>query len=118
MNHLAAAYLEAKRWAEAEMTARECLGLRKQKPSDDWWRFHTMSQLGAALVGQKKYVAAEPLIIQGYQGLQARAGKIPVSWKQSLADAAARIVPFYQAWGKQDKAAEWRMKLKPAQTID
>jgi hypothetical protein len=118
MNSLASLWLEAKRWAEAEMMARECLDLRKQKQPDDWWRFHTMSQLGVALAGQKKYGEAEPLIIQGYEGLQTRAGKIPLPWKQSLADAAARIVPFYQAWGQHAQAAEWRKKLPPAQAIE
>jgi hypothetical protein len=114
MNNLAGAYLDARRWAEAERTARECLSLRDKKSPDDWWRYHTMSQLGAALARQTKYAEAEPLLLQGYEGLKAREAKIPASRKDALAEAAARIVPFYKAWGQNDKAAEWRSRLAKA----
>ena len=86
---------------------------RTRKPPDDWSRFHTMSLLGAALAGQKKYAEAEPLLIAGYEGLKAREAKIPAPSRGRLAAAAARIVPFYEAWGQPDKAAEWRRSLGP-----
>jgi tetratricopeptide (TPR) repeat protein len=110
-NNLVRAYLDAGRWSEAEAQARECLEVRARKQPDNWLRFHTMSQLGAALAGQKKYAEAEPLLIGGYEGLEARQAKIPVPSRKTLPAAAARIVPFYEAWGKMDKAAEWRRKL-------
>jgi tetratricopeptide (TPR) repeat protein len=111
MNNLAWGYLEASRWADAEKTARECLGLRPTKGPDDWWRYPTMSQLGAALAGQKQYAEAEPLLLQGYKGLHARSATIPARRRNLLGEAAARIVPFYEAWGKPEKAAEWGAKL-------
>ena len=114
MNELTAAYLVARRWAEAETLARDCLDLREKKQPDDWWKFHTMSQLGAALLGQKKYAEAEPLLLQGYEGLKAREAKIPAPRKDSLAESAAWIVKLYEAWGKTDKAAEWRKTLATA----
>jgi tetratricopeptide (TPR) repeat protein len=114
MNNLAGAYLDARRWVEAEMTARQCLSLRDQKSPDGWWRYHTMSQLGAALTGQKKYAEAEPLSLQGYGGLKARESKIPPPRKGSLAEAAERIIQLYEAWGQKDKAAEWRSRLVKA----
>jgi serine/threonine protein kinase len=92
LNSLAGAYLEARRWAEAERTARECLSLRAKQPPDDWWRYQTMSQLGAALAGQTKYAEAEPLILAGYEGLKAREAKIPAPNKPCLTEAADRIV--------------------------
>jgi serine/threonine protein kinase/tetratricopeptide (TPR) repeat protein len=49
MDNLTGAYLDASLWAEAEPLARQCLDLREKKQPDHWWRFHTMSQLGAAL---------------------------------------------------------------------
>jgi serine/threonine protein kinase/tetratricopeptide (TPR) repeat protein len=109
-NNLARAYLGARRWADAETTARECLGIREKKQPDDWWRFHTMSQLGAALAGQKKFAEAEPLLLQGYDGLKAREAKIVASQKKKLAEAAARIVKLYEAWGKAEEAVDWRKK--------
>ena len=62
-------------------------------------RFHTMSQLGAALAGQKKYAEAEPLLIDGYDGMKAREAKIPAPAKKDLAAAAARIVTLLRGVG-------------------
>ena len=80
---------------------------------DDWLRFYAMSQLGAALVARKKYAAAEPMLVGGYEGLKAREAKMSVSARRHVAAAAARIAPLYEAWGKPDKAAEWRTRLGP-----
>jgi non-specific serine/threonine protein kinase/serine/threonine-protein kinase len=111
MNNLAGAYLDARRWAEAEKTARECLSLREKKQPGDWWCYHTISQLGAALAGQKKYAEAEPLLLQGYEGLNARAGRIPAPRKNSLAEAAARVVRLYDEWNKPEQSTAWKIKL-------
>ncbi len=117
MNNLAATYLMAQRWVEAEMTARECVRLQAENQPDDWRRFRTMSQLGAALAGQKRYSEAEPLLLQGYEGLLDRDGKNALRAKTELAEAAARIVPFYESWGKPEMVAKWRAKLKMAGNI-
>jgi tetratricopeptide (TPR) repeat protein len=115
MNDLAGAYLEARQWSHAETLLRNCLRLRiARKKPDDWWIFLTMSQLGTALARQEKYAEAEPLLIEGYEGLKAREAKIPATRKPELAAAAKRIVPFYRAWGKKDKADQWRAKLAPS----
>jgi eukaryotic-like serine/threonine-protein kinase len=104
-------YLRQRRWAEAEAAARECLDGRTRTQPDDWSRFQTSSLLGAALAGQKKYAEAEPFLIDGYEGLKAREASIPAPSRGQLAAAAARIVPLYEAWGRPDKAAEWRRSL-------
>ncbi len=111
LNNLADANLDAQRWPEAEKVARECLKVRERKRPPEWECFQTMSQLGAALAGQKRFAEAEPLLLDGYNGLKAREAVIPANRKQQLMDAAARIAPFYRAWGKQDKAEEWMKKM-------
>ena len=40
----------------------------------------------------------------------------PGRGKTYLAKAAGRIVPFYEAWGQPEKAAEWRAKLAPSES--
>src|SRR5438270_11668737 len=72
-----------------------------------------MSQLGWALKGRKGYVEAEQLLIQGYEGLKDRETNIAAPARKNLIAAAGRIVSFYEAWGKPEKAAEWRAKLAP-----
>ncbi len=67
------------------------------------------------MVGQKKFADAEPLILAGYEGMKARESKIPAPDTPRLTEAAERVVQLYEAWGKKDKAAEWRAKLaRPA----
>jgi serine/threonine protein kinase len=109
---LADAYLAAGRWTEAEAAARKGLDARTRKAPDDWPRFHTLSLLGAALAGQKKHAEAEPLLIAGYKGLKALEARMPSPSRGRVRIAAARIVPFCDAWGKTDRAAEWRKALE------
>jgi hypothetical protein len=71
-----------------------------------------MSQLGAALAGQKRHTEAETLLISGYAGLGDREARIPAPARRNVVAATGRIVPFYESWGKADKAAAWRAKLE------
>jgi hypothetical protein len=112
------AYLAAQRWDDAETAARDGVEGRTRKSPDDWSLYHTMSLRGAALAGQKKYAEAERLLIGGYEQLKARESKIPSPARNRLRAAAARIVPFYEAWGQPEKAAEWRKKLGPGAADD
>jgi hypothetical protein len=99
--------------AEAEPPARRALAIRLDRHPDHWTRFDALSLLGAALAGQKKYAEAEPLLISGYEGLKEREERIPFLWrKKRPAEAGARIVALYDAWGKKDKADAWRKRLK------
>ena len=56
---------------------RECLAIRVKKQPDAWSTFNTQSKLGGVLLGQKKYADAEPLLLQGYEGMKQREAKIP-----------------------------------------
>jgi hypothetical protein len=85
--------------------------LRERRDPGHWPRLHTLSQLGAALAGQNKFAEAEPLLVQGYEGLKVREAMIPAPAKKSLTDAGGRLIALYDAWGKKDKAAEWRVRL-------
>ena len=118
MGNLAAAYLEAERWADAEALLRECLRLREKTTPDDWLLFLTMSQLGASLAGRGNAAEAEPLLINGYEGMAARESKIPPHRKRELRVAAARIVPFYEGCGKTEQARAWRRRLAAAALPD
>jgi hypothetical protein len=99
------------KWSEAEPILRECLAICEKSQPDDWDTSNTRSLLGGSLMGQKKFAEAEPLILAGYEGMKAREAKIPVPSKPRLIEAADRVVQLYEAWGKNDKAAEWRGKL-------
>jgi Flp pilus assembly protein TadD len=103
--------IQQRRCHEAETVLRECLAIRAKTEPDDWSTLHARSLLGGSLLGQGKFAEAEPLILAGYEGLKAREAKIPVRRKPSLAEAAARVVQLYEAWGKPQQAAAWKAKL-------
>jgi tetratricopeptide (TPR) repeat protein len=108
---LADAYIAAGQHAKAEPVLREYLSIRAKAKSDDWITFNARSQLGGSLLAQDRFAEAEPLILQGYEGLKDRKANIPAMRKKSLAEAAARIVRLYECWGKPDQAAAWKAKL-------
>jgi eukaryotic-like serine/threonine-protein kinase len=98
-------------WSAAESVLRECLTIREKSQPDEWSTFNTRSTLGGSLLSQKKYAEAEALIVEGYEGMKAREARIPPPGKPRLTDAAERVVKLYEAWGKPEKAAEWRARL-------
>ena len=72
-----------------------------------------MSLLGASPSGQKKYADAEPLLLQGCQGLQQRQASLPpyLNAPRRITESLERLVQLYDAWGNPAPAAEWKQKL-------
>lgn len=95
------------KFTESEPLAREAFEVNQKKQPDDWQRFRAESLLGASLAGQKKYAEAEPLLLEGYQGMAARKERIAVPDHYHLERAREWLAQLYLAWGKPDKAAEW-----------
>jgi len=62
----------------SRMWMSECLAIRAKKEPDAWTTFNTKSLLGGALLGQKKYGAAEPLL-RGRVGLLTGAARVEVA---------------------------------------
>ena len=107
---LALAYLSQGKFAESEPLARAAVEVDRKKQPDDWQRFRAESLLGASLAGQKRYGEAEPLLLEGYQGMMARKDRMEVpDWYHG--DLAREwVVQLYQAWGKPEKVAEFMKK--------
>ena len=101
--------------AAAEKVLDECLSIRAKKQPDEWNTFNTRSMLGGVLLGQKKYAEAEPLLLQGYEGMKKREAAIPPEVRSiRLTEALERIVLLYHASGRKEQAQEWRQKLNAA----
>jgi tetratricopeptide (TPR) repeat protein/tRNA A-37 threonylcarbamoyl transferase component Bud32 len=92
----ASALLNDGKFAEAEPLARDCLAWREKVLPDDWLTFHIRSVLGGCLLGQKKYVEAEPLLVAGYEGLKCREHLVPYSAIPRLWEALERLVQLNQ----------------------
>jgi tetratricopeptide (TPR) repeat protein len=100
--------LQAQAFADAEPLLRECLAIREKSQPDAWTTFNTMSMVGGALLGQKKYAAAEPLLLRGYEGMKQREKTIPPQGATRIPEALDRLIEFYTATNKPDEAKKWR----------
>jgi hypothetical protein len=65
------------------------------------------------LVAPAKSAEAEPLLVSGYEGVKQREAQLPAAHKVRLTEAVERLVQFYEATGKPEKAAEYRAQLPP-----
>jgi tetratricopeptide (TPR) repeat protein len=104
--------LRQQKFADAEPPLRACLDILENKQPEEWNTFNVKSLLGGSLLGQRQYPEAEPLLVQGYEGLKQRQARIPPTRRVFLTEALERLVQLYDALEKKDKADELRKKLE------
>jgi hypothetical protein len=69
--------------------------------------------LGGALLGQRRYAEAEPLLLQGYEGLKQRAATLPPQVRNTgFTQALTWLVQLYDGWHRSGEAAKWRKELE------
>jgi tetratricopeptide (TPR) repeat protein len=111
-------FLQEEMFAEAEAITRQSLAIRLKLRPDDWSTFHARHMLGFAKAGQKQFDEAEPLLIEGYEGMKARVATMPTFHLPRLGEAAQRIVRFYEKNNRPAEAARWQLefdRLEPEQ---
>jgi serine/threonine protein kinase len=94
--------------AAAEPLLRECLTLREKTQPDAWTTFRTMALLGGAMLDQKKYAEAEPLLLKGYEGMKQREKTIPKGGASRLPEAVDRLIELYTATNQPDALKQWQ----------
>ncbi|MBA4189159.1 MAG: hypothetical protein C0467_14270 [Planctomycetaceae bacterium] len=103
----------------AETIFRESLAMleniatRPRSMLTPWLIPHARSLLGEALLGQKKYLAAEPLLISGAEQLLADSVKLTSTELNEVQHAIERLVKLYVALGNDQKATTWRNQMIP-----
>jgi len=107
---LALAYESQGQFAKAGPLARESMEFYQKQQPDNWQRFRAESLLGASLAGQKNYAPAEPLLLEGYEGMGVRKERIAVPDLYQIDLARTRLIELYLAWGKPAKATAWKKK--------
>jgi serine/threonine protein kinase len=105
--------LEHRQYAEAEKYLRESLGTIERLRPDHWSTFAAKCQLGAAIAGQGRFEEAEPLCLDGYNGLVHRHAGVPVEVKLRIEEALQRLIDLYTAWEKPAVAAKWQALVEP-----
>ncbi len=75
------------------------------------------SALGQALTGQRRFVEAEPLVIQAFDELLANNPPVAGDHARMLHDAFDAVVALYRAWEQPEKVAEWQAKAPPSSSV-
>ena len=60
------------------------------------------------MLGQKKFVEAEPLLRSGYDGMKQRADKLAAIGRLRLKEAGERLIRLYEATSRPDEAAKMK----------
>jgi serine/threonine protein kinase/tetratricopeptide (TPR) repeat protein len=109
LSALAPILIQQEKWDDGASVLRECLTIRVQKEPDVWTTFSTKSALGGCLVHQGRHAEAEPLLVDGYEGLKQCELQIPAPVRNArIIEALERLVRLYDAWGKPADAEKWR----------
>jgi eukaryotic-like serine/threonine-protein kinase len=98
---------ERGRQDEAEPLLRHALeSLRRDLPPDHWRIGYGEALLGAWLASLGHFDESEPLLLKGYETLRTKRGD-----REEGRYTVGKLVALFEAWGKPEKAAEWRGKL-------
>jgi eukaryotic-like serine/threonine-protein kinase len=108
LGHLGLVQVESGMWVRAESPLRECLAIQESRQPDRWSTFNTRSVLGGAILGQKRYDEAEPLLRDGYEGMVRRADKIPLHDRGRVREALDRLIALAEATNRADDARAWK----------
>jgi non-specific serine/threonine protein kinase/serine/threonine-protein kinase len=106
MTFLADSLCRSGKAREAERTAQAALTINTDRLGKDHPRTReSEGALGCALAKAGRYADAEPYLLDFAAALEQNVGA-----EGDPRDVAQQIADMYAAWGKPDKAAEWRKK--------
>ena len=115
--HLASVHLARNEAGTAEALIRQALQIRvrapglvpsrrRTAPEDDWSVGAAKSLLGAALAALGRYDEAEAVLLDAHRDLTAMPGQ-----DRDARTTLTRLVALYDAWGRPEKAAAYRLLL-------
>jgi serine/threonine-protein kinase len=93
--------------AGAEPVLREAIAWHEKKASPAWQYAGEMRRIGTSLAAQRKYAAAEPLLLKSLDARSAQWGER----HELTLDSVRALIEFYESWGKSEKAREYRARL-------
>ena len=89
------------RYGEAEKLGRQGLTIN----TGEFGKLSAMVLVGRSLLGQGRFEAAEPFLLESYSG------HVRTKSRAEELETVKLIVDLYERWQRPDKAAEWRAKL-------
>jgi serine/threonine-protein kinase len=107
LRNLASVLVTLGKAPEGEAKAREAMAIFNASKAGSWREADVESVLGSCLAAQRRFDEAEPLLLESYPVLKQDAG----NGRKYAPAALQRIVDLYTAWGRPDRAAEYRSML-------
>jgi len=101
-------YLSEQKYAEAEAEGRSTLNFYERRFPEDLIRFEITGLLGAALIGQMKYSAAEPLLQAAVDQLQQQEAKVPNTVRPLLRTTIDQLIEIYTKTNQPENLAKWQ----------
>jgi tetratricopeptide (TPR) repeat protein len=99
--------MRGNQFVAAEKHFREALGILDKLAPTAWATADTRSQLGGALLRQRKYAEARPLLLAGYEGL-CKARQKPASARVNLVAALDRLIRLSEALELPEEVRKWQ----------
>ena len=87
--------------------------MRERMPEGHWRIALADSKLGACLVALRRYEEAEPLLLDGYDGVEAKLG----GGDSRTVQTVEHLVELYEAWSRPESAARYRAILEGMQSV-
>jgi serine/threonine protein kinase/tetratricopeptide (TPR) repeat protein len=104
-----------KQYQEAEAWRRKWLPVVRERAGADSVTYaEDVLALGSNLLAQARYADAEPLLLQGYEGMKKREAEIVPESRPRITEALEKLVQLHDAWNKPAAAAKWRQELEKA----
>jgi serine/threonine protein kinase len=100
--------MKLKRLEDAQPHLRAAYDAYRAVNATDTRTFEAGDKLVACLYGLKRYADAETVLLANYELLQNAKGDTSAY----IRGVVGQLVTVYEKWGKPEKAAEWREKLK------
>src|SRR5262249_51650687 len=91
---------------------RSVLDISRKLPSGNLFTPAAQIELAAALLAQKKYAEADPLLLEAHEDLTQRNSKPSPQIKDLQGQAIRWLAQLYRDWDTKDEADSWAKKLE------
>ncbi|MEM9410151.1 MAG: tetratricopeptide repeat protein [Planctomycetota bacterium] len=104
--------LDLELYDQAIEVYRESLEIRTSSDPEAWYTHNAKSKLGDALLAAGRFEEAEPVLLEGYEGLVETHKEIPLNMgPKRLRAAAERLVKFAKATKDEKATKRWLKEL-------
>ena len=110
LTNLGECQLKLQKYAAAEVSLHEAWEMSKQDVNARWPYFNVQRLLATAMLKQKRYQEAEPLLLEAHEGLVRGSGANRYVRALFIPETIDSLVELYENTGQKAKAEHWKGK--------